>query len=117
MLGAPYCPAHRKAVETSELYAKKRDPKYGTKRWQGFSRLVRACNPICQMIRPNGEQCHAASTNVHHVFPVEKYPQWQFSIYTPSGQQNLVALCDHCHSPALTSANFVPTKLPKFKVA
>lgn len=113
VVGDRYCPAHQRAPEQTGPRFKRASDAYQTVRWRNFSKLVRSCNPICQTIHV-GEQCHNASTLLHHIFTVQEFPQWQFSIYTPDGRQNIVALCDHCHNPSLTTGNFAPTKKPKF---
>jgi hypothetical protein len=58
--------------------------------WRRCAASVKSCNPRCQLI-VDGEQCHAAATEVHHLI----------SPYTALGLfldwQNLVALCHDHH--------------------
>jgi hypothetical protein len=88
---------------------KQRAPAYGTNHWRVFSKLLRAHNPLCQLCN------RVASQLVHHIFPIEQFPQWQYHVYVVhEGQRrmNCVCLCKACHSPSLTTATFTPTVEP-----
>lgn len=90
---------------------------YRTRSWIRLSKLIRILNPVCQNIRRDGlyfdEQCHNASTLVHHRVSPRQDPKLFFE------PTNLVALCDACHTDSEgdpKGVKYVATNLPKVKV-
>lgn len=45
---------------------------------------------ICRRCRRFGKKVSADTA--HHIYPVEFYPQWRFSLW------NLISLCSACHN-------------------
>lgn len=66
------------------------DKLYKSKRWEILrDRILRRDKYMCQYSKRYGK--HIPATMVHHVFPVEDYPQYAFEPW------NLIALCDKAH--------------------
>lgn len=52
------------------------------------------------MADPNMPIRHVRATLVHHIFPLEQYPQWKYQIWVyvdGKRQRNLISLCNDCH--------------------
>ncbi|HXZ14067.1 MAG TPA: hypothetical protein VEG64_16900 [Candidatus Sulfotelmatobacter sp.] len=97
------------------------DPRYTRGAWPKLSRVMRGHNPVCQKILNVGmyknEQCHNASTLVHHLVSPKERPDL---FLVPS---NLVCLCENCHPPTegtpdwVAGKDYVATVLPKWRVS
>ena len=63
---------------------------YKTNKWVALrnTALIRD-KYMCQCCIANNKQVNA--TCVHHVFPIERYPQYSYELW------NLMSLCDKCH--------------------
>lgn len=63
---------------------------YKSKRWEILrERILRRDKYMCQYSKRYGKLVPA--TMVHHIFPVEDYPQYAFEPW------NLISLCDKAH--------------------
>jgi len=98
------CPDCANAQQVQTNATRTDDARYQTSAWHRFSKWLRGLNPVCQHIdTESGEQCHAPSRMVHHIKPVDKYPNLMYVA------ENCVCLCFKHHSPELTTGNFAPT--------
>ena len=63
---------------------------YKTNKWAALrnTALIRD-KYMCQCCKANNRMTNA--TCVHHIFPIERYPQYAYEIW------NLMSLCDKCH--------------------
>lgn len=67
------------------------DKLYKSKRWKRLrERILRRDGYTCQHMKRYGKMVPA--TTVHHIFPVEDYPQYAFEPW------NLISLCDKAHN-------------------
>jgi hypothetical protein len=59
--------------------------------WFRFRESFLSCNPVCQALDLNGEQCHSAATICHHLVSpyvdASKFFDWQY----------VVGVCDRHH--------------------
>ena len=64
---------------------------YDTKRWRALrQRILKRDKYCCQYFTRYGR--HVDATTVHHIFPVEQYPQWAFESW------NLISLSTEAHN-------------------
>lgn len=77
---------------------------YKSKKWQTKrEKILRRDEYLCQECRRYGRT--TAATTVHHIYPVEQYPQWQMMSW------NLISLCTACHDKMHDRATGVLTAL------
>ena len=64
---------------------------YKTRKWQRLrGRTLRRDEYICRECKRYGRTAQA--TTVHHIYPVEQYPEWKWATW------NILSLCDACHN-------------------
>ena len=67
------------------------DKLYKSKRWEMLRQsILRRDGYKCQSCKRYGKLVQASM--VHHIFPVEDYPEYSFATW------NLTSLCDACHN-------------------
>lgn len=64
---------------------------YKVKKWENKrERILRRDGYMCQECKRYGKRVSAE--HVHHIFPVETYPEYQWEDW------NLISLCKKCHN-------------------
>lgn len=64
--------------------------KYNSKRWKDLRlRALKRDAYMCQECKRYGKRIDADM--VHHIYPSEDYPEWQWRLW------NLTSLCNKCH--------------------
>lgn len=71
-------------------------PFYLSKEFRKISKEVLKEQKECQICKANHR--HGPAEIAHHLFYVKKYPELALSIYTPSGERNIIAVCQSCHN-------------------
>jgi 5-methylcytosine-specific restriction endonuclease McrA len=72
-------------------YDKEVDPFYRSTRWKKLrEKILKRDNYQCQLSRRYGKLVQA--NTVHHIFPREKYPQYEYMPW------NLISLCNKEHN-------------------
>ncbi|MCY1630896.1 HNH endonuclease [Bacillus paralicheniformis] len=83
---------------------KQTNPFYKSKRWEDKRRnILRRDQYECRECRRYGKA--TAATMVHHIYPLEQYPEYKLS------SVNLISLCSKCHEKMHTRTNNELTEL------
>ena len=64
---------------------------YKTAKWKSKrEKILRRDEYMCRECKRYGKT--TAATTVHHIYPVEQYPEWRLMSW------NLISLCHECHN-------------------
>ena len=64
---------------------------YKTAKWKNKrGKILRRDEYLCRECRRYGRTAQA--TTVHHIYPVEQYPEWKLASW------NMISLCHECHN-------------------
>lgn len=69
---------------------------YRSRPYRKLRRSVLAIDKYeCQDCKAKGK--YTKATEVHHVLPIERYPEFAMELYQPNGDRQLISLCSDCH--------------------